>query len=372
MTAHRAAFGIDWPVCVKRRGWLASDIDRENVSYTLGPEQLAAFRELVSRHTVARTPYTAISREQFRHPALDFFFARMVEALKWGKGLVFLRGLPVDSYSLNEMRLIYWGIGTHFGTALSQKKYSGEVMLDLSSKQEVSRGFSGRHELELHTDYTEIGALLCLQQASAGGINIYASSLMLWDIVEREHPELIPILRRGFRVWRLNEHNPGDDPITRHQVPAFGEARQVRSVYNTWRTAEAVGEYIGQPLSDLEKSAISTVYEILARKELHFRAGLSPGEAVFFSNFDVLHARTAFNDEPNHPRHLLRLWLQGTPARPLPEEMRIHNNGSGRLGYDHNPDRTAEEAVSARDNPVTSFMRDYFDDFFKGRQSRFQ
>src|SRR5882762_10289084 len=115
MTTQQATVDTNWPVNTKRHGWLASEISKEGQSFDLALEQLAALRELVSMHGAAGTHYTAITAEQFRHPALDSFIERMVEELKCGKGIVFLRGIPIDSYSLDELRMIYWGIGTYFG-----------------------------------------------------------------------------------------------------------------------------------------------------------------------------------------------------------------------------------------------------------------
>ena len=34
-----------------------------------------------------------------------------------------------------------------------------------------------------------------------------------------------------------------------------------------------------------------------------------PGDIQLISNHVILHARTAYEDDPDAPRHLLRLWL---------------------------------------------------------------
>ena len=43
----------------------------------------------------------------------------IAEELEIGRGMVLLRGLPL-AYSADDLRLVYWGIGCHLGTALSQ------------------------------------------------------------------------------------------------------------------------------------------------------------------------------------------------------------------------------------------------------------
>jgi len=49
---------------------------------------------------------------------------------------------------------------------------------------------------------------------------------------------------------------------------------------------------------------------------------------------ELVHSRTAFEDGdgPFEKRLLLRMWLQGRPVRPIPQDMRIINNPDGNLG----------------------------------------
>lgn len=44
-----------------------------------------------------------------------------------GLGAVRISGLPVASYSLDDMRRIFWGFGTHMGTAVHQNS-RGELI----------------------------------------------------------------------------------------------------------------------------------------------------------------------------------------------------------------------------------------------------
>ena len=61
---------------------------------------------------------------------------------------------------------------------------------------------------------------------------------------------------------------------------------------------------------------------------------LEPGEAVFINNLELAHSRAAFvdGDGPFEKRRLLRMWLEGRPCRPVPQDMRINHNPSGGLG----------------------------------------
>jgi hypothetical protein len=61
-----------------------------------------------------------IRREEFPLPGFSCDLAAVGHELEHGRGVVLLRGLPVERYSEDELRQVYWGIGSHLGTARFQ------------------------------------------------------------------------------------------------------------------------------------------------------------------------------------------------------------------------------------------------------------
>jgi alpha-ketoglutarate-dependent taurine dioxygenase len=362
MSTYQGSFKKQWPVDLTQHGWLAAQTDKDSLSLDLGATHLAALRELVGR--TAKQSYPTITHEQFRHAALDPLLNEAVERTKGGKGITFLRGIPVDEFGQDELRRLYWGIGTYFGRALSQSRV-GDMMGDVTPRPGASRGYTSQKELGLHTDYAEIISLLCLQPAQYGGENVFVSSLALWDIVERERPDFMEIMKRGFRLWRINEHT-NSEPITTFRVPVFSEKNGLRSVHQGWEIAVPTAEYLGEPLSSQELAAIDFIKEVLQRPQLRLAARLEKGEAVFFSNYEVFHSRKAFQqwDDPAKSRHLLRLWLQSAPARALADEMYVWKNKSGLLGYDPDAALANEQYTKQEMDPISVFMRNYFKSFY--------
>lgn len=110
---------------------------------------------------------------------------------------------------------------------------------------------------------------------------------------------------------------------------------------------------------------------MLDRPEMKFRSRLDRGEAVFFNNFEVLHSRTHFTqwEDPAKTRHLLRLWLQCDPSRPIPEDMKIWKNPSGLLGRDPDERYADKQFVTLGTNDAALFMKDYFADFYNGTKT---
>jgi hypothetical protein len=78
---------------------------------------------LASIETLQRTgrlvPTVALTNEDFELGALSKHLRRAYEEVRSGRGFIVLRGLPRQGLTLDEFAAIVWGIGTHFGHALS-------------------------------------------------------------------------------------------------------------------------------------------------------------------------------------------------------------------------------------------------------------
>lgn len=349
-----------WPTHLDKRGWRGRDLRKQDVAFELGADQLAAIDALLAKINAAGTPLLSITREMFSDPRLDGFCETMVADLKWGVGLVIVRGLPVERYGVDDMRKIFWGLGTHFGQMISQNKAgdrTGDVMVQPGS----ARGYTSAMELGFHTDPIETLTLLCIQRAKSGGENVFLSSLAIREIVEAERPDLMPVLKRGFRFWRLNEQAVGEAPISPYRVPVFGEKDGLKSCWMWVQTAEAVARTLGTPLSDEELEAIAFVESIFERPELGFVVQLERGEAVFINNFEVLHSRQAFTqwEDPAKQRHLLRLWIQSDPPRALPDEMLLWHNPSKLQGIDPLPELSDEQRALRDGDPTIRIMKEH-------------
>lgn len=60
-----------------------------------------------------------IEREDFPLPTFSKELAKIAQELETGRGMIMLRGLPL-AYTPDDLQIVYWGIGTHLGTAVSQ------------------------------------------------------------------------------------------------------------------------------------------------------------------------------------------------------------------------------------------------------------
>ena len=62
-----------------------------------------------------------------RSPTLDDLLADIRDELENGCGIMKLKGFPVDNHCEDDLRRMYWGLGTHLGTPVFQNR-SGELM----------------------------------------------------------------------------------------------------------------------------------------------------------------------------------------------------------------------------------------------------
>src|SRR5262245_40322056 len=65
----------------------------------------------------ARIPF---GRDMFPLPRVATLLDRVLEEVEWGRGLVLIRGIPRSRYTDDECALIYWGLGVHLGSPVSQ------------------------------------------------------------------------------------------------------------------------------------------------------------------------------------------------------------------------------------------------------------
>ena len=77
--------------------------------------------------SVRGMPWQEITREDFALPTISDLLDDVADELENGSGIMKLRGIPVDRYSEDELRQMYFGLGTHIGTPVFQNR-SGELM----------------------------------------------------------------------------------------------------------------------------------------------------------------------------------------------------------------------------------------------------
>lgn len=269
------------------------------------------------------------------HFPLDDIAADVAEwrhCVRAGRGLLLLRGFPVQALDQAVLEQMYFGLGLHFGRPVSQSKM-GDLLghvVNVGGKDRRERAYRNSLELHLHTDRCDHVAMLCLRAAWQGGVSGYASAVTVHNLMLAERPDLLEHLYTGYRLHRFGEQLPGEPPVTPIPVPVFSRCNDAFSVIYLRGYVDLAEQEFGISLTAGQREALEVFEAIADRPDVRLDFMLEPGEAAFFNNCLVLHTRNAFEDHPDPAlrRHLMRLWLM-EDGRPAVEGARLHKGSGG-------------------------------------------
>ncbi|MGE4047789.1 MAG: TauD/TfdA family dioxygenase [Acetobacteraceae bacterium] len=310
---------------------------KDGLTHRLTPAQLAGFDALLARTRHLKPQ--EVTRTDFDHPEINALTAWLDQTIRHGRGAVLLFGLSRDTCSDEDLERIYWGIGTHLGQAVTQSMLGDRLGHVRHVKDDpVARGYRSNEELTPHTDSYRIVGLMCVQRAETGGYSRIVSILALHNAILRTRPDLLEPLYEGY-YYAVAEARFSSQPVTDFRIPVFGCVDGVVSCCYSRSFIERAAELRGEPIPPRLLEALNYLDALAESDELRIRFPLEPGEMLLWHNFQMLHARDAYQDSPEHTRHLLRLWLNVDNDRPLPDEMlqrariyeRIYQERSGRV-----------------------------------------
>lgn len=307
--------------------WQASDFtDSSSWTEVLDEREIAELESALGTAKERGEPLAKLSVDDFPLPTLGRRLEAIVDELEFGRGFSVVRGLPVDKWSVEDAKVIYWGVGLHLGVPVSQNA-AGDLMAhvkdysegDLDDPNTVTRAYRTRSALPFHTDSADIVGLLCLRNAGHGGVSTLASSMTIYNYLLAHHRELLGIYYRGFVYDRRAEEATDEVPYYRNAVYGYFND-QLSCRFYMAQYIESATARSGIPLSDIERYALRLFQEIGAMDEHQISMKLQPGDIQLLNNNLVVHGRTAFEDQPGRRRDLLRLWLNTRKARQYPDD----------------------------------------------------
>jgi len=302
--------------------WKRADVESAgDWIHALTAEEVAELDTALAHAKRTGKALRELTREDFSLRRLATATDRWLRDLDEGRGFLLVRGVPVHRYTDEEAALVYWGLGLHLGTAVSQNA-AGDVLghvRDVGADRgaEKVRLYKTRDQLGFHTDGADIIGLLCLRPAKAGGVSRIVSSVTIYNEVLRRRPDLIPVLYEPFPFDRNDEQPPGEPPFFMLPLCWF-EGGRLRTFYIGWYIRDSQRHSDAPRLTPAQIEVIDLIDMIAADPALHLDMDFLQGDIQLLKNAVTLHARTEFEDfdEPARKRHLLRLWLTArTPFR---------------------------------------------------------
>jgi Taurine catabolism dioxygenase TauD, TfdA family len=304
---------------------------------TLDAAAIAEIDAALGRARSAGVPWHQTTRERFPLPGLAPMLAEVARELEDGGGLVTLRGLPVERYGPDELRQLWFGIGSHLGRPVFQNR-RGELMREIRDEgQAVGERYGqipaashgpgvvlssyartlSNGPLRYHTDRCDVVGLLCARQARTGGISKLASSVAVHNEMLRRRPDLVAVLYQDVYRSRFGEEADRHEAV--YPLPIFG-VRDGKFTSHYSLTFIEVAQMVPgvPPLSAAQREAIDLLMALA--DELSFAMRFEPGDMQLVNNHVIYHARTAFEDDAGsgQVRLLYRLWLSMPNSRALP------------------------------------------------------
>ena len=280
--------------------WTAADLDTSKAHVIqLAPTIAAALRRnaATAKRAVAQLDAVAFQIERRLGPT--------------GPGFAITTGAELAECSDDELATLLTLVSARLGRLVGQNPENESVVVVSDSgatDTETARGYLNNAEMRLHTDPTDIAALLCLHASETGGANIYASCGAVLDAITDTAPD---VLHEYFRLWSWDLRGlqrPGADRVV--LTPLFSIYRgELSCRYGARMLRDGAANGSGVvPESD---ERLLTLFESAAhRTNLNLRHTLARGEIVWLNNYRVLHGREAFVDDAAcSARILLRVWL---------------------------------------------------------------
>lgn len=260
---------------------------------------------------------------------------RWLAEVRDGRGLLILRGFPVEEHSLDDIVLMFAGIGRQWGVTTSQSA-TGErvghvIAVDRVLVGERKRAYKGTHEMQLHNDFCDILGMFCVRPAQAGGESRYASGSAIYNEILRTRPDYLEPLYNGFHYWRIGES--AREPVTPHRVPVYASRDGVVSMQYQENWEFLKPERTGVPVTPFEIEARDYFAQIAESPEFRWECRMEAGECAWINNLIILHSRGEVHNDPSDPgrrRHVMRLWVDCNPGfRPAVPELQIYPHKIG-------------------------------------------
>ena len=262
----------------------------------------------------ADRPLASIGRASFELPALAPRVREWARELGDGRGVLLVRGLPVERWGEQLSSIAFWGLGHHLGVPGGQNPQE-ELLGHVKDYGEDAanpfvRKYRTASHIAYHCDLADVVGLLCLQPAKSGGASRIVSSVAVYDELLRRRPDLVNRLYEPFLLDTRDEAREGRMPWVPVQPCCYADGR-LRTFYHSDYFRSVVRHEAAPRFTPGERELMDLYEEIAASPEFYLDMNFEAGDVQLISNHTVLHSRTEYEDwpEPSRRRHLLRLWL---------------------------------------------------------------
>jgi len=264
-------------------------------------------------------PVMLLDPIDFDLPASRAMMGRVKNVLDDGHGFTVIDRLPMDDWSEDEARAMYWLLGRLMSRQVAQTA-KGEIFREVHN--DGNKSDSGRdrsttdRRLIYHNDNSanrnlpNYTSLLCLNKAKEGGHSEYVTVYSIFNALADEAPVELDRLFKPFYHDRLGIQSEGESPLL--WAPAL--AWDGQKLLGRYSINKIGGGYriAGEEMDNETRSALETVIAVVGEKQLSARFLQERGQIQVINNREGLHHRDDFVDGDTQAtrRHLVRFWFR--------------------------------------------------------------
>jgi len=298
------------------RAWRASTISESDWLMAIPDACLDELEAALEQQRADPLPMLLLDPREFELPACCALMSEVRRRLDEESGVIVLDRFPVESYALEQTRIVFWLLGALLARPVSQS-LAGEIMVDVTDtgiKKAIGvRGFRTNAGQPPHIDNSfnasppDYVSLLSLQKAIRGGVSKFVSFYTVHNEMMCRHAELLPRLYRGFYQDRQGDFRTGESQTVFYPIFEYGNELTARY---THFTIPAGYKTAGVPFDGESRDAFEAVSRIVDDPELYCAFVIEPGQLQFVNNRSFGHGRTEYEDPEDKAlrRRLLRLW----------------------------------------------------------------
>lgn len=297
--------------------WRGADLTPDDWTVSLDKSALAELAGVVARLRKHALPTLMLTPEMFDLAVVRETVAEIKRRLSEGRRFAVLGRLPLDDWTLEEAKPVYWLVAQLLSQPVAQE-WNGMMFKDVvDSGTDYDSGNERavtNRALLYHIDNSgniarpEFSSLLCVHPAMSGGLSQYCSVYSLHNALRRAHPGLLDRLYRPYYHDRQGIQPPGEPGVLIAPALTYDGARlQCRYSGNKIRGGYAKMQ---EPVDAEGDAALDAVVDIIQQENLAVEFALERGQIFFYNNLEGLHHRSDFidNPDPQKRRHLMRIW----------------------------------------------------------------
>ncbi len=295
--------------------WKGNDlINSKYWNYQLTPAEIAEIEAAIQ--SLKGSDPEAIQFNQLRKT-----LEAISEELENGKGVVLLKGIPVEQYSEAELTELHLTLCRQMGILIRQsnidfnspsRETTQFVTYIRAEAASSGDGKQSNDAYKLHTDRYDALSLLCVKQARVGGENGLASAVTIYNEMLKSHPKIAEELFQGM-PWLFE----GENGWISYPIWYIHNGKFTTQLSSTYPRLSQFVE--GAPrLSENHKEGLDLLQTI--GNKVGVTLTLEPGDWLMVNNHIVYHARSSWKIESgDYDRLLLRVCFSPSNSRELPD-----------------------------------------------------